>query len=123
MTHRSDVNVLWCIKYEPTFFMNYNPQYMGFDETILFDGEANAVGEYTLNDTIEDYNYLEVISNLTTTSGLNNIHNIISKIYVKDIEYGKTNQFLGNFSSTIDRQIIFYFNDETHFNINRNNSK
>lgn len=60
-----NISVLFCIKYEPTYFMNYSPQYAGFDTTVLFEGEAKDSGkEYLLNDKVENYDYLDVYCTL-----------------------------------------------------------
>lgn len=52
--------VLYCIKYEPTYFMKYVNEKASFDSTVLFDGDANAVGNYTLDGDISEYEYLLV---------------------------------------------------------------
>lgn len=74
----TNVNVLFCIKYEPTYFMNYSPMYGGFDKTVLFEGEANAISSYSLNDDIKYYSHIEVYSTI------NNNHSDYIKINVDD---------------------------------------
>ena len=56
----TNTSVLYCIKYEPTYFMKYTNQYAGFHDTVLFDGDASAVGSYTLADDITNYDYILV---------------------------------------------------------------
>ena len=56
----TNTSVLYCIKYEPTYFMQYTNQYAGFNDTVLFDGDASAVGSYTLADDITNYDYILV---------------------------------------------------------------
>lgn len=60
----TNTSVLYCIKYEPTYFMKNT--FAGFCETVLFDGDAyTANGVYELLDSISNYDYLfvEVSSN------------------------------------------------------------
>ena len=40
--------------------MKYTNQYAGFHDTVLFDGDAKAVGNYTLADDITNYDYILV---------------------------------------------------------------
>ena len=54
------ITELYCIKYEPTYYMQYTNQYAGFHDTVLFDGDASAVGNYTLADDITNYDYILV---------------------------------------------------------------
>lgn len=60
--------VLYCIKYEPTYFMKYVSEKASFDSTVLFDGDAKTVGNYTMVDDISKYEYLLV----ETSSGHSN---------------------------------------------------
>lgn len=64
----TNTSVLYCIKYEPTYFMKYVNEKASFDSTVLFDGDANAVGNYTMVDDISKYEYLLV----ETSSGHSN---------------------------------------------------
>ncbi len=63
-THGKQIGVLFCIKFEPTYFMNYSPQYAGFDIKTLFDGTANIAGDYVLNDDINNYQFLYVYGDI-----------------------------------------------------------
>lgn len=63
-THGKQMGVLYCIKFEPTYFMNYSPQYAGFDTTVLFSGTANAISQYALLDDISNYKYLIIYASL-----------------------------------------------------------
>ena len=66
----TNTSVLYCIKYEPTYFMQYTNQYAGFNDTVLFDGDASATGSYTLADDITNYDYIlvEISSGHSNTS-------------------------------------------------------
>ncbi|AGF59625.1 microcystin-dependent protein [Clostridium saccharoperbutylacetonicum] len=63
-THGKQIGVLFCIKFEPTYFMNYSPQYAGFDTKTLFEGTANSVGDYVLSDYINNYQFLYVYGDI-----------------------------------------------------------
>ncbi len=63
-THGKQMGVLFCIKFEPTYFMNYSPQYAGFDTKTLFDGTANVAGDYVLSDDINNYQFLYVYGDI-----------------------------------------------------------
>ncbi len=63
-THGKQIGVLFCIKFEPTYFMNYSPQYAGFDTKTLFDGTANVAGDYVLSDDINNYQFLYVYGDI-----------------------------------------------------------
>lgn len=64
----TNTSVLYCIKYEPTYYMNYVSEKASFDSTVLFDGDAKTVGNYTMVDDISKYEYLLV----ETSSGHSN---------------------------------------------------
>lgn len=68
--------VLYCIKYEPTYYMKYVSEKASFDSTVLFDGDAKTVGNYTMVDDISKYEYLLV----ETSSGHSN-HNFVPTDY------------------------------------------
>ena len=56
----TNVNVLFCIKYEPTYFMNVS--YGGFSKKVLFSGDSgNTVGQlHTLTDRLINYDFLTI---------------------------------------------------------------
>ncbi|WP_459482561.1 phage tail protein [Clostridium saccharoperbutylacetonicum] len=64
-THGKQIGVLFCIKFEPTYFMNYSPQYAGFDTKTLFEGTANSSGDYVLSDDINNYQFLYVYGDIS----------------------------------------------------------
>lgn len=52
----TNTSVLYCIKYEPTYYMYNNRIYEGLDKTILWEGKAQNNGTViTLIDSIENY--------------------------------------------------------------------
>jgi microcystin-dependent protein len=69
----TNVNVLYCIKFEPTYFMNYSPQYAGFESKTLYDSFCGKTGAYELKDSITNYDML--IFCTTNSSDANNIIN------------------------------------------------
>lgn len=56
----TNVNVLFCIKYEPTYFMNVS--YGGFSKKVLYSGNSgNTTGTlHTLSDRIINYDFLTI---------------------------------------------------------------
>lgn len=73
------INIIKCIKYEPTYFMNI----FGFrEETVLFDGVANAIGNYELVDSVKNYDEIYVKFRLFTDT---NLHINTMLINTKDI--------------------------------------
>lgn len=54
----ANISVLYCIKYEPTYYMQTNGSIM--NTTVLYDQEISAVGEYTLKDNSNKYNAIIV---------------------------------------------------------------
>lgn len=97
------------------YYFNYFKDSIG--SQVLFDGNANAIGTYTLNDNISHYEYLDVLVNLNLSTGIKNAQNIVIRVYPKYISYGLSNAYLANFSSTADRRLFFLFTDETNFKI------
>lgn len=75
----TNTSVLYCIKYEPTYFMKNTIQYIGFDETVLWDGSilinhaADGIGSnlnknITLADNISNYSTIVFKYQLYSTS-------------------------------------------------------
>lgn len=122
----TNVNVLFCIKYEPTYFMNYSPKYIGFDSEVIFEGEADAEGKkYELKKNIQNYEILLVMCGQKWNNP-NRQQGAHIPIYVSDIN-GDNCQFLynANVSSKL-RRIVFGFPDNTHLEIgmlNRGDAK
>lgn len=56
-TRPTNTSVLYCIKYEPTYFMNVTQSYAGFNTIELFNGNATEV---QLDESISQYSYLDV---------------------------------------------------------------
>jgi hypothetical protein len=98
-----NMSVIYCIKFESTYYAVN--QYGGFESKILFDGSANIVGNYKLEDSIENYDYL-IIHACTITSGkkTTKVSAIISK---NEILYGNGN----------DIYVGSYINSASVFNI------
>lgn len=54
--------VLYCIKYEPTYYMQISNPLVGRGETILWEGVANGAGtELTLKDDINNYSEIKIV--------------------------------------------------------------
>ena len=68
----TNVAVLYCIKYEPTYFINLESD--GYEPVILLEPGDRHTGntDYKLAHSIDEFDYLEVI--YTTTSILSNIN-------------------------------------------------
>ena len=56
----TNVAVLWCIKYEPTYFINLESD--GYEPIVLLEKEKRTATnvEYTLTDTVDKYDYVVV---------------------------------------------------------------
>ena len=61
----TNTSVLYCIKYEPTYYMNVSQSYAGFSTVELFNGSAKSV---QLDSSIMDYSYIDVRVNFGGTS-------------------------------------------------------
>lgn len=126
----TNTSVLYCIKYEPTYFMKYVNEKASFDSTVLFDGDAKTVGNYTMVDDISKYEYLLV----ETSSGHSNHgfapteYNDAAKsttlIRVSDIHIGLnpnngSDQFVKTqyYTSSWYYFISYWFNSTTQFRI------
>ena len=120
-TRPTNVNVLWCIKYEPTYFMNYSPMYGGFNKTILFEGEASAVGEYALNDTIEDYNMLLIMYYVTNDTYVKAIKQSML-VPLSEIKIGSTNDIRLLEDGSYLKQISFKDNSTFRIDFSNNDS-
>ena len=68
-------------------------QYGGFESKVLFEGEANSVGEYILNDDISNYDYIIVKTSLSYDTNTN-VYTDNTVILVNDIVFNKTSQFV-----------------------------
>ncbi len=111
----TNTSVLYCIKYEPTYFMNI---YGLRTEKVLFEGELVA-GNVTLTDSVENYNKLEIKVCSSTTNNAKMSH----VIDVNDIEYGLGADFCGSFlitDTTLGSVLYFHFNDTKTFTIDYN---
>ena len=94
-----------CIKYEPTYFMNYSPMYGGFNETVLFEGEANAAGKYSLNDNCNNYEAIYVYA------GNGGEYN--QCLLLKSVNNYSTYNIINNTYPDEDRRLIFGINNNT----------
>ena len=126
----TNTSVLYCIKYEPTYFMKYVNEKASFDSTVLFDGDANAVGNYTLNGDISEYEYLlvEVSSGHSNANFVPTNYTDAAKttmlIKVSDIHIGLnpnngSDQFTGSIYLSAEwyYYITFWFIETTKFYI------
>ncbi|WP_312369049.1 discoidin domain-containing protein [Lachnoclostridium sp.] len=98
-----------CIKYEPTHYAVN--QYGGFESTVLFDGNANAVGSYTLTDSLENYDFIIVngyiVDNSFRTQQMSNT------IFPSEIRYGEDTFLFSVTIITANRRIIYSFTSAT----------
>lgn len=74
-----------CIKYEPTYYMEYHPKYATFKTDVLFEGEITDLGEYTLANSIYDYDYIEVYGNLLSAGSVD-YYKTFTKIRPSDVK-------------------------------------
>lgn len=85
-------------------------QYGGFETNVLFDGTANAAGNYTLTDNIENYDFIKITStsNFSTYTTLDTNSQMYSK---STLAYGTANIYhIGMYiSSTAFYSIEFHF--------------
>ena len=82
-------------------------QYGGFESKVLFDGSASNIGNYTLLDNIENYNFILTEVSLSNTS-LFNIYTNNNLILVKNISYSKPNQFYYNGCTSTAARVLSY---------------
>ena len=113
----TNTSVLYCIKYEPTYFMNVNTPLVGRSETVLFEGSL-IVGSAELSDSIENYDQLEVI-----TRWNDGVLKSCKLISVKDIKYIPM-EFDGSVigASTSTAKNVFYFQFDNDKTISPHNS-
>ena len=103
----TNTSVLYCIKYEPTYFMQNT--FAGFNKTTLFEGEANTSGTtYDLSDSVKNYDMILAKIRFYNNDDLNQDTFIID---VDDINNASNNAFVRSFTSgTSDiRDIGFNF--------------
>lgn len=106
-TRPTNVNVLYCIKYEPTYYMEYHPKYGYIKEEVLFEGRANTENtEYILKDSILNFDKIEVYSGLNLTGG--NLGCVSSRCFSTSCI---------NFSDYEQFDISEYANSEAHYRI------
>lgn len=109
------------------YYFNYYKD--SLSSKVLFEGEANAVGEYQLLDDVSNYEWLEVYG-CALYSGAEYISTNSLKIKVSDIVFKDNDSsskqnfsliipYTSDFNNTI---IVLDFNNQNHFNIltNRN---
>ena len=91
-------------------------QYGGFETQVLFDGSANTPQQYSLDDLIDNYNYLVVESLSDATS--KQVY-ITSLIDVTKIDTTITGQFINSpyVSNTNNYSIQYHFTDNESFTI------
>jgi hypothetical protein len=110
-----NISVLYCIKYENTYATV--AQYQGFKIKTLFDGNANAVGTYTLSDSIENYDYIVVYHDLSV-SGIPNYMGTTITIPAGTVAYNRYCQFMYSASTTAAiRRMLYGFTNATTLSI------
>ncbi len=86
-------------------------QYGGFESEILFEGKADSIGEYSLSENIENYDFL-LVDHSVDLGDTSNVAKLNNCIKVKDINYKLTHQFM--YQKCLDSNVaeLFYtFND------------
>ena len=124
----TNTSVNFCIKYENTPYLNIHKKTSLFDETVLFEGNAETIGNYTMIDNVNNYDYLfiEVSSyhNNSTfaPSSNNNMAKNTRLIRVKDTLISKEPKNNGeqicismNYNSSWYYFLSFWFNTENSF--------
>lgn len=95
-----------CIKYEPTYYAVN--QYGGFESKVLFNGNANNTGEFSLLDNLEDYDFLLIEHNFSNP--IDNEFNIMqlnNTINTSSVVYDKTKQYMYNVDA--ERRLLYSF--------------
>lgn len=108
----TNTSVLYCIKYEPTYFMNI----FGLrEETVLFEGEASALGDYVLTDSIKNYDEIYILARMHTAVNKNGQSMLIN---TKDIDISDSQEsFVFGFSTATNDFRIYGFNFSRGYNI------
>ncbi len=83
-------------------------QYGGFESEVLFEGEINKLGTYTIDGDIDDYNLLLVTASTSMPSTKVKIAKKTELIEVCDIEIGLENQFNYEKSNLAGNGSLFY---------------
>ena len=92
----TNTSVLYCIKYEPTYYMNNT--FAGFSKTTLFEGEANTAGTtYDLNDSVKNYDIILLKTQFTANNNLN-IESMLLNTDDIDMQFAN-NAFIKTFAS------------------------
>ena len=117
----TNTSVLYCIKYEPTYYMNI---YGLRTETVLFEGEL-VTGSVTLSDSIEKYDELLVRCGLKETDTHFSNHLVKPKEVIYALKYQFVFVCAGNGNNFADNTIYCQFTDTNtllvDINANANN--
>lgn len=119
----TNVAVLYCIKYEPTYYMNIASY--GYEKETVFDGKLSYIGKTEIP-SLERYDFIQVVGVLAhdSTSNLYN-HKSSLMIHKDDILKRDTSTVSGAFllcgsagnAADGNRRIGFGFEDYTHIAI------
>ena len=93
--------VLYCIKYEPTYHVQYTSKFGYMKRDIIFDGNANQDGQsITLAKALTEYDSIEIYAALNISAG-NPLCVTTMPLGVDCISYGDYEQFdIGVFAAT-----------------------
>ena len=92
-TRPTNINVLYCIKYEPTYYMEYHPKYGYMKQDVLFEGEAKE-GEHKLLQNISNYDYILIEFSANHSSYGTGVYKSCEFLKVEDIKFLDARQFL-----------------------------
>ena len=95
-----------CIKYEPTYCMEYHPKYGYMKSTLLFNGNATN-GDYYLIDDINNYDFLIVYACITHANGFD-MYDTTSTIITKECYNDIQSYSIGSYWGKIDGEILSY---------------
>lgn len=56
----TNTSVLWCIKYEHTYFMKYSPKLGYMKQDVLLSDEVKDIGEYQLTNPLKNYDLIMI---------------------------------------------------------------
>lgn len=99
------------------YYFNYFKDSIG--SKVLFEGNANAISTYSLNDDISHYEYLDILCSMSSKDGASlNTNSTYIRAYVEDIVLGKSYQFMYNGSVlNVDRRVTFSFKDNNTLSV------
>jgi hypothetical protein len=96
------------------YYFNYYKD--SISSTVLFDGDANELGTFNLSDSVENYESLKVIYEITNS--VNTLLDSTQEIIKSQIEYGRKFQFIISLAlSTYTNHIAMHFANKNSFTI------